>query len=119
MKWSLKRVDNHCIIDLPRNIFQEDSIEALKDLIKDLSDDDYKTFLLNFSQISKIDSKSLAYIINIYKFADYHEVAVKLYNLQPYVLQLIYQTRLNLIFDICDSNQDILFNFPKKTLISA
>ena len=50
MDLSFKKVDNHCIIDLPQNIFKEEKIQSLKELIKDLSEKDCKMFLLNMQQ---------------------------------------------------------------------
>ena len=119
MKWSFKKIDNYCIIDLPNNIFHKEMIESLKEQLKDLSDNEYKIFFLNMGQISKVNSKSLAYIINIYKFAHSYDMEVKLYNLQPYVSQLIYQTRLNQIFDICNPGQDISLDSSINSLMTA
>jgi len=75
--------------------------------MKDLSENGYKNFFLDMSQISKVNSKSLASIINVYKFAYCFDMEVKLFNIQPYVSQLIYQTRLNQLFDICDPDNEV------------
>lgn len=110
MNWSVRKFENNCLIEVPANIFNDEITEAFKNLMKDLSENGYRTFFLDMSQISKVNSKSLASIINVYQFASCYDLEVKLYNLQPYVSQLIYQTRLNQIFDICDPNQDIFYD---------
>jgi len=107
MEWGLRKFENKCVISLPANIFNDEIIEELKELMQDLSDSDYRVFYFDMGQTSKVNSKNLASIINVYQFAQLYDMEVKLYNLQPYVSQLIYQTRLNQIFDICDPNIDI------------
>lgn len=102
MNWSLKKFNGYCTVDLPRNIFQENMIESLKELMQDLKEKEHKIIFLNMSQIPKICSKNLALLINIYKFAEFSNIELKLYNLHSYVSHLIFQTRLNQIFDICD-----------------
>ncbi len=119
MNWSVRKFENNCIIEVPANIFNDEIMEAFKNLMKDLSDNDYRTFFLDMSQISKVNSKSLASIINIYQFACCYDLEVKLYNLQPYVSQLIYQTRLNQIFDICDPDNDIFYQKPSANYRTA
>jgi len=116
MNWSLRKFNGYCVIDLPCSVFQEQMIEDLKDLLKDLSDNDCNMVFLNMSQISKVCSKSLGFIINIYKFADSSNIEVKLYNLQPYVSQLIYQTRLNQVFDICNPDNELKTDYHLQEL---
>ena len=119
MDWGLRKFKNNCIISLPANIFSDDILNELKELLKDLSENDYQTFYLDMSQTSKVNSKNLATIINLYQFAHMYDMQIKLYNLQPYVSQLIYQTRLNQIFDICDPDASILGKPATNKLMSA
>lgn len=118
MNWSLKKFDNYCIVDMPKNVFNDEIIQSLKNLLIDLSENDYNVFFLNMGQIPKVCSKSLAYIINIYKFANAYDLDIKLYNLHPYSSQLIYQTRLNQVFDICDPNTDFNTDFHQEECLS-
>ncbi len=107
MKWSFTKFDDKCIIDLPKDVFKKENIEILKNLIEELKEDGCKTFLLNMGQISKINDIGLGMILGLYKFSFYHEISIKLYNLQTYVSQLIFQTRMNIIFDICELDDEI------------
>lgn len=108
MKWSLEKFDDCCIINLPKNAFKKENIIILKKLIADLTEEDYKIFLLNMGQISKLDDIGLGMILGLYKLSFYHEIKIRLYNLQSYTSQLIFQTRLNSIFDICSVDDEIL-----------
>lgn len=118
MKWSLKKFNDYCVIDLPKNVFNKEAIEGLKKLLLDLTDNDYNVFFLNMGQISRVCSQSLALLINIYKFANDYDIEIKLYNLHPYVSQLIYQTRLNQVFDLCELNTDFEFNGHQEGCLS-
>lgn len=106
MKWSMKKLCGYCIVDLPENIFQVKIIDKLKEELKDISDSGYDVIFLNMAQVNKVCSKSLGMIINLYKFAFMSGIEIKLYNIQPYVLQLIFQTGLNRIFDICSPDSE-------------
>jgi len=119
MKWSYTKNSDYCIIDLPKDIFENEKIEELKKIIENLIDDGSNMFLLNMGQLSKINDTGLSTLLGLYKFAFYHEISIKLYNLQSYVSQMIFQTRLNIIFDICMPDDELLQgNRLKKELIA-
>ena len=119
MKWSFTKFDDNCIINLPKDVFNKENIDILKNLIEELKDDGCKTFLLNMGQISKINDVGLGMILGLYKFSFYHEINIRLYNLQHYVSQLIFQTRLNIIFDICECDDEILTKIDSKVALVA
>lgn len=108
MNWSVRKVGEKCIIEVPENILEDEVTESLKELMTELADDDFKMFYLDMNRISKANSRALAAIIHIYKFAAYYDIEIRLFNIQPYVYQLIYQTRLNQIFDICESDYSVM-----------
>lgn len=119
MKWSFTKFDDNCIINLPKDVFNKENIDILKNLIEELKDDGCKTFLLNMGQISKINDVGLGMILGLYKFSFYHEINIRLYNLQHYVSQMIFQTRLNIIFDICECDDEILTKVDSKVALVA
>lgn len=118
MNWYVRKAGEKCIIEVPENILEDEVSESLKEVMQELADDDFKVFYLDMNRISKANSRALAAIIHLYKFAAYYDIEIKLFNIQPYVYQLIYQTRLNLIFDICESDYSVMdscFNQALKT----
>ena len=119
MKWSFTKFDDYCIINLPKDVFEKENIDKLKSLMEELSDDGSKTFLLNMGQLSKINDVGLGMILGLYKFSFYHEISIRLYNLQAYVSQLIFQTRLNIIFDICELDDEMLTRRESKAALVA
>lgn len=119
MKWSFTKFDDYCIIDLPKDVFEKENIDILKNLMEELIDDGCKTFLLNMGQLSKINDVGLGMLLGLYKFSFYHEISIRLYNLQSYVAQMIFQTRLNIIFDICNGEDEIIAGDEQKTALIA
>jgi len=119
MDWSFTKFDDKCIINLPKDAFDKENLDELKDLMEELIEGGSKTFLLNMGQLSRVNDVALSMILGLYKFSFYHEIAIKLYNLQPYVSQLIFQTRLNIIFDICDSDDKIFDGLKNKSSLVA
>jgi len=119
MNWSFTKFDDKCIIDLPKDVFEKENLDGLKEVMEELIDDGCKTFLLNMGQLSRVNDVGLSMILGLYKFSFYHEVSIKLYNLQSYVSQLIFQTRLNIIFDICDSNDKIFDGLKNRSSLVA
>jgi len=118
-KWSFTKFDDYCVIDLPKDVFEKENIEKLKALMEKLIDEGSKTFLLNMGQISKINDTGLSMLLGLYKFSFYHEISIRLYNLQSYVSQIIFQTRLNIIFDICLADDDLFKTDNPKVKMAA
>ena len=119
MKLSYKNYDDYCIIDLPKNIFEKANLDTLKTLMEELTEDGCKTFLLNMGQLSKINDIGLSMILGLYKFSFYHEICIRLYNLQSQVSQLIFQTRLNIIFDICLADDELFTRNQPNAALTA
>jgi anti-anti-sigma factor len=120
MNWAWKKYGEHCTVEVNENSFSTQNLEALKEFLKDMNENGCRIFLLNMSQLNKICGKKLGIIINLYSFAETNNFEIKLYKLQPYVSQIIFQTGLNRIFDICDPNQEVDFwLYDTETAISA
>jgi len=119
MKLSFTKYDDYCIIELPKNVFEQENLDTLKNLMEELTEDGCKTFLLNMGQLSRINDIGLGMILGLYKFSFYHEISIRLYNLQAPVSQLVFQTRLNIIFDICLADDELLTRNQSKSALIA
>ena len=106
---NLRKIGEFCIVDLKDNAFTKESIEELKTTVSEIIDQGFQHILLNMTEIPKIDSIGLGALINLQKIALYHEVNIRIYNLQPYVAEIIFQTRLNRVLDICQTEEDEFF----------
>lgn len=108
MEANLRKIGEFCIIDLPNNSFLKENLNQLKSSIDDIIDQGFKHILLNMTQIAKIDGLGLGALINLQKIALFNEVNLRLYSLHPYVAEIIFQTRLNRILDICQTEDNDL-----------
>jgi len=115
MEFSYKIIGNFCIFDLTKDIFLKNNALKLKSTINEIIEEGYTNILLNFSKISRINGAELDSLLNLQKFAYYNEINLRLYGLQPYVAQMMFQTRLNKVFDICMPEE----NFCEETLSAA
>ena len=100
---NFRKIGEFCIVDLPNNAFLKENIDELKSVINEIIDQGSQHILLNMVEIARIDSIGLGTLINLQKVALYNEVNLRLYNLQPYVAEMLFQTRLNRVLDICQT----------------
>lgn len=109
MKISSKKFDTLCVLYLPSNILNPENLETLKEEINQAIEDGYTNILLNMACISRIDDKGLSSLLSVQKIALYNHINLSMFELQPYVNQLMCQTRLNKIFDICNPEDEKLY----------
>jgi len=102
-----KVIGELCILNLPEDIFEKGSSSALFEKINEVIEANYLNIILDMSQIKKIDGSGLGILLKMQKNAVYHNTSIRLYGLKPYVAQIIFQTRLNRILDICHNDFDI------------
>lgn len=105
---SLRKIGDFCIIDLPPDIFSKEKTAELKNSIDKIIDQEFKHILLNMTKISRIDGHGLGILINFQKIAFHNNVSIRIYDLQPYVAEMLYQTRLNRVLDICQAEDENL-----------
>lgn len=103
MTVKLRKIGEFCIIDLAHDSFLKENISLLKDTVSEVIDQGFIHILLNMTNIAKIDGTGLGTLINLQKIALYNETNIRLYSLQPYVAEMMFQTRLNRVIDICQS----------------
>lgn len=108
MTLNIKKTGQFCVIDLPVNIFADENSSQLKKVICEMVEQGVLDIILNLSEVQKIDGKGLGFLLNIQKIAFYNELNIRLFGLQPSVAQMIFQTRLNRIFDICQPEEEIV-----------
>ena len=106
----LKKIGEFYIINLPQNAFSKENIENLKDFIDEIIDQGALNILFNMTNIEKIDGIGLGTLLNFQKIALFNEVSIRLYGLQPYVVHMLFQTRLNKVMDICQIEDESLFD---------
>ena len=111
-------IGEFCIIDLANDAFLAKNTDKLKSTMSEIISNGTANILLNMSNIMKIDGAGLGVLLGLQKIAFYNEVSIKLFGLKPYVAQIIFQTRLNKVLDICQLDDDICEEALSDTLIA-
>ena len=107
MEINTRTIGDFYIVYLPNDVFLNSNSIFLKDKIVEIIDSETKNILLNMSEIASIDGVGLGALLSYQKIALYNKINIKLYNLQPYVMQMMFQTRMNKIFDICQFDHEV------------
>ncbi len=114
-----KIIGDICILNLPENILEKGNSVKLLEKVNEVIEDDFLNIILDMTEIKKIDGTGLGILLKIQKNAVYHNSSIRLYGLKPYVAQIIFQTRLNKILDICHSDFDISETVVKEDTLPA
>ena len=108
MDIKIRQVGAYSIIDLPNDIFSSSLGTSVKELINLLIEKNVDKILINCEKVTKIDSMGLGALLSIQKICLFNGSTVKVYNLQPQVAELLYQTRLNRLIEICMDEQEAM-----------
>jgi anti-anti-sigma factor len=108
MEIKIRQVGNYSIIDLPEDILGGSLGNSIKELVSILVEKSVENILINCEKINKINSLGLGALLSIQKICLFNGSSVKVFNLQPQVAELLYQTRLNRLIEICSDEQDAM-----------
>lgn len=108
MDIKIRQVGTYSIIDLPNDIFSSSLGTSVKELINLLIEKNVDKILINCEKVTKIDSMGLGALLSIQKICLFNGSTVKVFNLQPQVAELLYQTRLNRLIEICMDEQEAM-----------
>ena len=108
----MRNIGNIHVIDLHNKIFERKYVNDLKNGIYSLIEKDAQNILINFTDLENIDAIGLGVLLSIQKIALVHNLNVRLYGLRPNILQIIKQTHLNRVMDICSERELNNINLP-------
>lgn len=115
MKLDLRKIGNICIVDIHNKIFERTYVNDLKNTIYSLIEQDAQNILINFTDLENIDAIGLGVLLSIQKIALVYNLNVRLYGLRPNVLQIIKQTHLNRVMDICSERElDHIYEYEQR-----
>lgn len=111
-----ERIENSIVIlDLNgRIIFGEGSSELHRKL-RQLLENGERKILLNFSEVSCIDSSGLGELVGGFVAAKRINGEIRLFGLLPNVSELFELTKLNIVFDIYKSEIEAVASFSKES----
>lgn len=111
MEINQRKIGDFCFLDLPADVFSKTKIEFLKSAVEDILEEGFTNLMFNMSQICKIDGTAIGILLNVQKSVLFNNANMRLYNLQPYVANILYQTRMNKIFEIVEINNEMIDDF--------
>lgn len=107
MTVNFKKLGEFCIVELPKNILKKEYVDDFKNAINEIIEQEAKYVLVNLINIANIDGIGLGSLLSLQKAAFMYNMDIKLFGLQPNVAQMVYQTRLNRVFDIFNTDSEI------------
>ena len=99
LKIHCRRVGDVVILDLAGRL-AEDGPAKLRDEIRDLLAIDRKKLLLNFAEVSYVNSMGIGELVNGFTVITNHGGQLKLLNLNKCVKDLLQITKLYTVFDV-------------------
>ena len=88
-----------------------DNAGQLKEKIASLTGAGHKQIVLNLAGISYIDSSGLGEMASCHTTVTREQGAIKLANLGKRSIDLLVMTRLIMVFDVCDSEDEAIAGF--------
>lgn len=88
-----------------------DNVGQLKDKVTSLLGAGHKQIVLNLADVTFIDSSGLGEMVSCHTTATREKGAIKLANLGKRSKDLLVITKLNMVFDVHDSESDALASF--------
>ena len=100
------------ILDLTDDICRGEQNILLKQTIRSLVEQDVKKIVLNFAEVTKIDSSGLGEIVSGYATVQMAGGDLKLVNLNSHVSEVMTMTKLLTLFDVFHDEVEAVASFP-------
>ena len=105
MKYRIRERDGITIIDLSGKVMGGSDAEVFKDCIYDLLEEDRKKIIVNLAKVTWINSSGVGILITGYTTMRKKNGDLKLLNVSEKIKSILYVTKLNLIFE-CFEDED-------------
>ena len=109
-----RRVGNTVVLDLSGRLTLGDESTRLKDKINSVLQEGIHDILLNLGDVSYIDSVGLGQLVTSFSTVKRAEGRLKLFNLGKQSKDLLATTKLLMVFDTFDTEQEGLESFRAK-----
>ena len=105
MKYRIRERDGITIIDLSGKVMGGSDAEVFKDCIYDLLEEDRRKIIVNLAKVTWINSSGVGILITGYTTMRKKNGDLKLLNVSEKIKSILYVTKLNLIFE-CFEDED-------------
>jgi anti-sigma B factor antagonist len=114
LKINIRETADATVLDMSGRTTLGDALADLRDSIREALAGDQKNILLNFAEVSYIDSSGLGQLIGSYATVTARGGQMKLLNLQKRVNDLMQITKLVTVFETYTNEEAALRSFAKK-----
>ncbi len=111
MELQERRVGNVVALDISGQLTLEDGSMRLKDKINSLLHDGVRNILLNLGDVSYIDSGGLGQLVSSFTSVKRENGNLKLFNVGKRSKDLLAMTKLLMVFDTYDTEQEAADSF--------
>lgn len=105
------KVNDVAVVWLAGRIVLGKESSALREKVKGLFEEGYKKVVLNFDEVTYIDSAGLGALVALYYSGNLCGASLRLCHLGAKFKDLLYLTRLNVVFQVLDTQEDALRSF--------
>ena len=111
MKIEKRQVKDVTVFDLKGKILIGDSIDVLREAIKESLDKAEKNIVLNFNAVPYLDSTGLGEVVRSYTSVKKEDGVIKIANLTDKVQDLLSVTKLITVFEVFDTVDEAVDSF--------
>lgn len=111
IKASTRLVNGVIIVDTIGELRLGEGTDVIRNVVKDLLDQNYKSILLNLRDVRHIDSAGVGELMSCYTSVNNQGGRLKLMNLSKNVHNLLQITKLYTIFEVVDDESAAVSSF--------
>lgn len=111
MKYKIREREGVVIIDLSGKLMGGSDADIFKECIYDLLEDGKKKIIVNLGKVTWINSAGVGILITGYTTMRKKEGDLKLLNVSEKIKSILYVTKLNLIFECYESEEDAVKSY--------
>jgi anti-sigma B factor antagonist len=111
IKASTRLVDGVIIVDTIGELRLGEGTDVIRNMVKELLEQNYKNILLNLRDVRHIDSAGVGELMSCYTSVNNHGGRLKLMNLGKNVRNLLQITKLYTIFEVVDDESTAVASF--------
>lgn len=111
MKYKIREREGVVIIDLSGKLMGGSDAEIFKECIYDLLENGKKKIIVNLGKVTWINSAGVGILITGYTTMRKKEGDLKLLNVSEKIKSILYVTKLNLIFECYESEEDAVKSY--------
>ena len=113
MKYRVREDGNVTVIDISGKLMGGEDADVFRDLVHELLDRGRKKIVVNLASLKWINSSGVGILITGYTTMRKNKGDLKLLNVSKKIESILYVTKLNLIFECFDDEQEAIRSYTR------